>query len=160
MVRQVDLCVNLVGMNAEPLTVSWQVLRAAAQLVEAVQAAVEAKGFDGVRPVHGYAFVRISHGGATVVDVAEHLGVTKQSASQLVDQLVQRGYITREPHPDDARARLLALTARGVACTRAADRAAAALMVSWREQMGARDFQALHRALAAVVLPGPVRPPW
>jgi DNA-binding MarR family transcriptional regulator len=160
MVRVLDLRVNLIGMNAQPLTVSWQVLRAAAQLIEAVQSAVEGEGFDDIRPVHGYAFVRISHGGATVVDVAEHLGVTKQSASQLVDQLVQRGYVSRGQHPDDARARLLALTAKGAACTRAADRAATALLTSWRQQMGARDFEALHRALSAVVLPGPVRPPW
>ena len=146
-------------MTADPLTVSWQVLRAAAQLVEQIQRAVEDEGFD-VRPVHGYAFVRISRGDATVVDVAEHLGVTKQSASQLVDQLVQRGYVTREPHPHDARARLLALTARGVACTRAADRAASEAMTQWRREMGVRDFETVHRALAAVVLPGPVRPPW
>ncbi len=147
-------------MDYDALTVSWQVLRASAQLVEGVQQQVVAKGFDDVRPVHGYAFVRISAGGATVADVAEHLGVTKQAASQLVEHLVQRGYVTREPHPEDARARLLALTARGRACTRAAERAASSIVAGWRETMGSRDFAAVQRALGSVVSPGPVRPSW
>ena len=147
-------------METDPLTVSWQVLRAAAQLVAGVQARVVGQGFDDVRPVHGYAFVRISAGGATVLDVAEHLGVTKQAGSQLVEQLVQHGYVTREPHPDDARARLLRLTARGTACTRAAEEAAVDVVAGWRKEMGARDFAVLQRALGAVVSPGPVRPPW
>jgi DNA-binding MarR family transcriptional regulator len=147
-------------VEADPLTVSWQVLRAAAQIIEGVQTRVVAKGFADVRPVHGYAFVRISAGGATVLDVAEHLGVTKQAASQLVEHLVQGGYVTREPHPDDARARLLSLTSRGRACTRTAERAAIELVSAWREAMGAKDFAALQRALGAVVSPGPVRPPW
>jgi DNA-binding MarR family transcriptional regulator len=149
-----------VEVETDPLTVSWQVLRAAAQLVEGIQIQLLSKGFDDVRPVHGYAFVRISAGDATVADVAEHLGVTKQAASQLVEQLVQRGYVTRTPHPDDARARLLRLTSRGRACTRAAEQAAIAVTSGWRDQMGARDFVALQRALGAVVSPGPVRPPW
>jgi DNA-binding MarR family transcriptional regulator len=147
-------------MDNEALTVSWQVLRAAAQLVEGIQSHVQTKGFADIRPVHGYAFVRISAGGATVADVAEHLGVTKQAASQLVDHLVQHGYVTREPHPDDARARLLTLTPRGRACTRAAERAAAAVVAGWRDQIGPRDFTALQRALNLVVVPGPVRPSW
>jgi DNA-binding MarR family transcriptional regulator len=147
-------------VEPDPLTVSWQVLRAAAQIIEGVRTRVVGKGFADVRPVHGYAFVRISAGGATVLDVAEHLGVTKQAASQLVEHLVQHGYVTREPHPDDARARLLSLTARGKACTRAAERAAIELVSAWRETMGAKDFAALQRALGAVVSPGPVRPPW
>lgn len=147
-------------MEADPLTVSWQVLRAAAEIIEGVQNRVVGKGFVDVRPVHGYAFVRISAGGATVLDVAAHLGVTKQAASQLVEHLVQRGYVTREPHPDDARARLLSLTTKGKACTRAAERAAIELVSAWRETMGAKDFATLQRALGAVVSPGPVRPPW
>jgi DNA-binding MarR family transcriptional regulator len=147
-------------MENEALTVSWQVLRAAAQLVEGIQGSVLTKGFDDVRPVHGYVFVRISAGGATVADVAEHLGVTKQAASQLVEYLVQRGYVIRVQHPEDARARLLSLTARGHACTRAAERAATSVVSGWRDQIGARDFAALERALNAVVVPGPVRPSW
>ncbi len=57
-----------------------------------------------------------------MVDVADYLGVTKQAASQLVEQLVQRGYVVREADPGDARSRILKLTERGWACTRAASR--------------------------------------
>ncbi|MDX6243937.1 MAG: hypothetical protein QOE76_1660 [Frankiales bacterium] len=147
-------------MANEPLIVSWQLLRAAAQLVEGIQNGVLADGFADVRPVHGYALARISTGDATVTDVAEHLGVTKQAASQLVEHLVQRGYVNREPHPDDGRAWLLTLSPQGRACTRAAERAAAAVVARWREEMGAKDFAALYRGLGKVVSPGTVRPPW
>ncbi len=147
-------------MSNEPLVVSWQLLRASAQLIEGIQEHMQGKGFADVRPLHGYAFVRISAGDATVADVAEHLGVTKQAASQLVEQLVGNGYVARVQHPDDGRAWLLTLTARGRACTRAAESAMTAVVSGWRTQMGARDFSALQRALDAVVVPGPVRPPW
>jgi DNA-binding MarR family transcriptional regulator len=86
--------------------------------------------------------------------------VTKQAASQLVEHLVQRGYVDREPHPDDGRAWLLALSAQGVSCTQAAERAAAAVVTGWRREMGGADFAALCRALGKVVSPGPLRPPW
>ncbi|BFO20230.1 hypothetical protein SHKM778_66180 [Streptomyces sp. KM77-8] len=41
--------------------------------------------------MHGFAFTRLAPGGATVTDLAVHLGVTKQAASQLVDDLVRKG---------------------------------------------------------------------
>src|SRR5882724_7968992 len=95
------------------------VLSAAAALVDGIHERVTAAGFDDLRPTHGFAFVRIAPGDATVGDVAEHLGVTKQASSQLVDELTRKGYVTSRRHPRDARARLLALTERGWACTRA-----------------------------------------
>jgi DNA-binding MarR family transcriptional regulator len=147
-------------MENEPLSVSWELLRAAAQLVEGIQNGVVAEGFTAIRPVHGYALARISQGDATVTDVAEHLGVTKQAASQLIEHLVQQGYVDRQPHPDDGRAWLLSLSRQGRACTRAAARPAAAVVTGWRSEMGAQDFAAVHRALGRVVSPGPLRPPW
>lgn len=140
--------------------VSMLLLRAATQVIDAIQRGVAERGFDDVRPAHGFAFVRISSGDATVADVAAHLGVTKQAASQLVEQLVQRGYVTREPDPRDRRARLLALTARGWECTRAAELAAAETTAGWERQLGAQDMAALHAALQAVVVPGTLRPAW
>ncbi len=136
------------------------VLRLATELVDAVQAGVVARGFPDVRPAHGFAFARIAAGDATTADVAAHLGVTKQSAAELVATLVERGYVTREPDPRDARARLLSLTARGRACTAAAEAAAAEAVAAWRSRLGVEHFAGLQSALAALALPGPLRPSW
>ncbi|APE33514.1 hypothetical protein BOX37_05495 [Nocardia mangyaensis] len=98
--------------------------------------------------------------GATIGEIAEHLGVTKQAASQLVDDLVTRGYADRNPHPRDARARLITLTGRGWACTRAADAALAEFAQHWTDTLGAAAVTELGRSLAQVVVPGRVRPNW
>ena len=138
----------------------YLLLAAAASVVERVQEGVRDAGFTDVRPAHGFAFVRLASGGATVVDLARHLGVTKQAASQLVEELSRRGYVERTPHPTDARARLVVLTERGRACTAAADAAVRAQVTSWSEVLGAERVHALGDDLARVVPPGPVRPTW
>lgn len=141
-------------------TLGFLVLRVATQLVEGVQAGLADRGFSDVRPQHGFAFVRISAGDATLVDLADYLGVSKQAAGQLVDHLVGRGYVTREPHPYDGRARLLALTAKGRACTRAAEDALADLMGEWQRQLGPADLAGLTDAVNRLVTNGPIRPSW
>ncbi len=47
--------------------------------------------------------------------LADALGVSARNVTGLVDGLVQTGFVTREPHPDDRRAALITLTQRGVA---------------------------------------------
>ncbi|MFD4443615.1 MarR family winged helix-turn-helix transcriptional regulator [Nocardia sp. NPDC058519] len=135
-------------------------LAAAAEVTQAVHAGVAAAGFTDIRPTHGFAFVRMAPDGATVGEIAEHLGVTKQAASQLVDELVAKGYADRNPHPRDARARLITLTDRGWACTRAADAALAEFTLSWSDTLGATGLTQLSKALGRVVTPGRVRPSW
>lgn len=156
-----DTCVNLIAMAADQ---DWRtatsVLRLATQLVDGIQDGLARRGFDDVRPAHGFAFVRISPGDATIADVAQHLGVTKQAASQLVAQLEARGYVTRRENPRDGRAQLLALTARGHACTVGAEQAAAETVAGWRQSLKPSQFAALDRALAAIVEPGALRPTW
>jgi DNA-binding MarR family transcriptional regulator len=144
----------------EPLAFAALVLALAGELVQGIHARVVAAGFDDLRPTHGFAFARISHGGATTAELAEHLGVTKQAAAQLVDELVRKGYVERTPHPTDARARLLRLTDRGWACTRAADAAAVEAVAPYRETLGAEHFSALVGDLAALGAKGPIRPAW
>lgn len=136
------------------------VLRAANQLVEGVQDGLARRGFVDVRPAHGFAFVRISAGDATTADVAEHLGVTKQAAGQIVAYLVDHGYVLRRPDPGDARARLLALTDRGRACTEAAEAAAAETVEQWRARLRPADFAGFQAALATIIAPGRLRPSW
>lgn len=130
------------------------------ELVAGIQAGVAARGFGDVRPANGYAFARLAPNGATVGELAEHLGVTKQAASQLVDELVRKGTVERRPHPTDARARLVVLTDRGWACTRAADEAAAETVAPWIAELGPERFHALVADLARLAPRGPIRPSW
>lgn len=142
----------------------WQtavaVLRLASQLVDGIQDGLARLGFADVRPAHGFAFVRISAGDATTARVAEHLGVTKQAGAQLVDYLVEHGYVERQSNPADRRERLLVLTDRGRACTVAAEAAAAATVASWASRMAPPVFEELKEALGLLADGGPLRPAW
>jgi DNA-binding MarR family transcriptional regulator len=143
---------------------SWEtavaVLRLTSQLVDGIQEGLSLRGFDDVRPAHGFAFARISEGDATTADVAEHLGITKQAAGQLVEYLVDHGYVTRRPDERDARARLLLLTERGWACTIAAEAAATETVDGWKSQLGASEFGQLQVAFRTITTPGRLRPSW
>jgi DNA-binding MarR family transcriptional regulator len=54
----------------------------------------------------------VNHGGDPRL-LLRQLGVTRQAQSQLVDALVSRGYVTREPVPEDRRRMTLQVTERG-----------------------------------------------
>ncbi len=159
MVKALDHRVKLVTVKkqeAQALTAS--LLATAASLVDNIHAGVTARGFDDLRPTHGFAFTLLSHGGTTVRELATHLGVTKQAASQLVDELVSKGYVERTQHPDDARARLIVLSDKGWACTRAADQAAADVIRAWTKTLGEQRIRALAGDLASIAPSGPLRP--
>ncbi|WP_157247778.1 MarR family winged helix-turn-helix transcriptional regulator [Nonomuraea typhae] len=47
-------------------------------------------------------------------ELARVFDVSARNITGLVDGLVTTGFVTREPHPDDRRATLVTLTARGV----------------------------------------------
>jgi DNA-binding MarR family transcriptional regulator len=52
-------------------------------------------------------------GACGMSEISERFSVTPAAASQLVDKLVQSGYIQREEDPNDRRAKLLNLTDKG-----------------------------------------------
>ncbi|MDC0768835.1 MarR family winged helix-turn-helix transcriptional regulator [Streptomyces sp. HD] len=146
--------------NSEAMALSAALLAVAGELTQRINDGVVARGFEGVRPAHGFAFARLAPSGATVTDLAVHLGVTKQAASQLVDEIVRKGYAERRPHPDDARARLVVLTEQGWACTRAAEEAAAEVVRGWGDVLGEVEVRALLGQLVRIAPYGPIRPAW
>ncbi|MFF0590450.1 MarR family winged helix-turn-helix transcriptional regulator [Streptomyces sp. NPDC003781] len=146
--------------NSDAMALTAALLAAAGGLTQRIHEGVVARGFEGVRPAHGFAFARLAPDGATVTDLAVHLGVTKQAASQLVDELVGKGYVERRPHPADARARLVVLTEAGRACTRAAEEAAAEVVGSWADVLGEDGVRVLADGLLRVAPGGPIRPAW
>jgi DNA-binding MarR family transcriptional regulator len=146
--------------NDDAQSLAFGLLAASRALVDGVSAGVSARGFTDLRPAHGFAFTRLSAGGATITQLAEHLGVTRQAAAQLVDELVAKGYVERRPHPHDARARLIVLTSQGWACTRAAEAAIADTLRSWAAILGPQRLLALRDDLLRVAPHGPLRPTW
>ncbi|MFH0517191.1 MarR family winged helix-turn-helix transcriptional regulator [Streptomyces sp. M41] len=146
--------------NSEAMALSAALLAVAGELTQRIHEGVVARGFEGLRPAHGFAFARLAADGATATDLAVHLGVTKQAAGQLVDEIVRKGYAERRPHPGDARARLVVLTERGWACTRAAEEAAADAVRGWVGVLGEGEVRELLDRLLRIAPNGPIRPTW
>lgn len=76
-------------------------------------------GFEDIRPAHGFMFKRILPNGATGIELAEYLGISKQAVSKMVDSLENSGYVTRKTHPTDKRGKIIILTERGLAVMKA-----------------------------------------
>lgn len=124
-------------------------------------------GFGDVRPAHGFVFQYLSfHKTATAVGIGEHLGITKQAAVQLIDELTKRGYVERRPHPTDRRARAISLTARGWECVERVVAAWADIEREWATLIGPDRLGKLHDDLATLTAatsggrPVPLRPLW
>ncbi|HTS95475.1 MAG TPA: MarR family transcriptional regulator [Streptosporangiaceae bacterium] len=146
--------------NHDAQSLAFGLLAASRALVDGVSAGVRARGFGDLRPAHGFAFTRLSAGGATITQLAEHLDVTRQAAAQLVDELMAKGYVERRPHPQDARARLIVLTGRGWAAVQAAEAAIADALGRWEAALGPDRLLALRDGLLRIAPDGPLRPAW
>lgn len=53
------------------------------------------------------------HGSCGVSGIGNHLGVTSAAASQMIDRLVQQGYLERTEDPEDRRSKQITVTAKG-----------------------------------------------
>src|ERR1043165_6926445 len=73
-------------------------------------ARLTAAGYQDLRPIHGAVFQAVSQSGLTGTELADRLGVTKQAAGPIVDQLGEKGYLRRGPPPDGGRRKLITLT--------------------------------------------------
>jgi DNA-binding MarR family transcriptional regulator len=95
-----------------------------------IRDALTEAGFTDMPGPGGYVLGLIAPEGTPLGEVISDLGVAKQTASQLVDTLVVRGYLERSEDPDDRRRVLLALTERG--------RSASAVVQSTAQEVDAR----------------------
>jgi DNA-binding MarR family transcriptional regulator len=99
--------------------------------------------------------------GSRLTELAERVGVTKQSMGEIIDVLEQRGYVERVPDPTDGRAILIRRTERGWQVNRIARQVVEQIQQEWAQALGQERFTSLLEALRqlALVLDGPVGAP-
>ncbi len=101
-----------------------------------------------VSPSHGRALaVLLHHGPMRPGALAERLRIAPRSATEVVDDLEQRGLAERAPDPDDRRATLVNLTAAGLAAGDAIRSARQAATERFFAGLGADDRAELTRIL-------------
>ncbi len=88
-------------------------------------------------------------GPSTVGHLAERDGVSQPTATQSVHRLVERGWLRRDPHPDDGRATLVSLTEEGLGTLREIRRRNATLI---RDRLLATGSDLQHLEVAVDVL--------
>ena len=135
---------------------------------DAVHAQLAADGYPDLRPAHAFTFqFLLRRDGATGVELAEFLGVTRQAASQMTDDLERLGYVARKADPVDARLRRIHLTDRGRAVLRLSGHLWAEQEHAWSERIGPEAMASLRASLLTFITdrdgltpPVRLRPTW
>ena len=108
-------------------------------------------GFEDIRPTHGFMFTYINPDGATGIELAEYLGITKQAVSKMVDYLEKNGYVMRKIHPTDKRGKIIVLTERGLLVMKAKEEILTDIEQRWIENIGAKRMQMIKEDLMKLV---------
>jgi DNA-binding MarR family transcriptional regulator len=83
-------------------------------MTDRLYARLSERGYDDFRVPHGAVFQFLDDAGTPVAELARRAQMTKQSMTELVAHLEQRGYVERFDDPSDRRARPVRATARGL----------------------------------------------
>ncbi|MHC3469441.1 MarR family winged helix-turn-helix transcriptional regulator [Streptomyces sp. 7R007] len=116
---------------------------------DALFASMEAAGEQPVTSTQAAVFARLDPEGTTVSELARRIGVTRQTAHQVVHALIGMGLLEQTPDPDSARRILIRTTSEGL---RVHERAQATIVVIesvLADRIGAPAVAALHQTLTA-----------
>jgi DNA-binding MarR family transcriptional regulator len=103
------------------------------------------------KPKHSAVFAQISLEGSRLTELARKAGMTPQSMSELVDELVEMGYVVRRPDPADGRAKLIVPTKRGREAINAGRETIVGIEERISEILGERRHRELRRILATLL---------
>ncbi|MFF2273484.1 MarR family winged helix-turn-helix transcriptional regulator [Agromyces sp. NPDC058136] len=114
-------------------------------------AALPERGHADLKPKHGAILAHLDAEGSRATDLARFSGQHKQVIGTLVDELVELGYVRREPDPADRRAKLIVPTDRGLAEMRASDSIIERIEGHYAEAIGAAEFDLFKATLRRIV---------
>lgn len=118
--------------------------------IEELSRRVSETDYSDIRVTHGCVFGNIDPEGSRLTDLADRAHMTKQSVGEVASDLEQRGYVERVPDPSDGRAKLIRLTARGLAAQTIGRGLIDDIERDWAERFGIERVAALREALEAV----------
>ncbi|MET8260475.1 MarR family winged helix-turn-helix transcriptional regulator [Micromonospora sp. NPDC005553] len=108
------------------------------------------QGHPDVRPRHGSVLAFLDRDGTRATEVAQRSGQHKQIVGTIVDELVNLGYVSREPDPRDRRAKLVVPTAHGLDEISRARAILAAIERRHEQTFGAEGFAEFKAALQRI----------
>ena len=119
----------------------------------AMRAALEKAGYhdipkNGLYVIGGLALQSGTHPLGKLID---DLRLSKQAAGQLVDTLVERGYLEREVDKEDRRKLTVGLTRRGQSAAKVQASAVARVDEILLARAGAKDIERTRHTLAALI---------
>ena len=123
------------------MRVVWQWVR------EEMYAGVVAAGFDDLNAAHVGLWRYPGLEGLRPSELADRVGIRKQSVNELLGHLEQHGYLSRVPDETDGRARVIRLSAKGWRLQTTIYDQAGAAEQRIAEILGPRRFAQLHTCL-------------
>jgi len=126
-------------------------------LVDAATEELARRGYQDVRPVHDFAMRAIAAGADSASELGRRLSIAKQSAAKTIAVLQERGYVSREPDPRDARRKHLQVTPLGFEVMRQGEAIFDELRARWERQIGPAELAVLEGQLATLVGAVPIR---
>lgn len=109
--------------------------------------AFSAGGHESLRRKHGAVLANVGREGTRLTDLAVIVGMTKPSMKELVDELIDLGYVARHDDPADKRSRRIVLTRRGLAVARLARQAIEKIEREYARVLGEDAYEALRTSL-------------
>lgn len=103
------------------------------------------------KPKHSAVFAQISPNGSRLTELARKANMTPQSMAELVDELVDMGYVVRQPDPNDGRAKLIVLTKRGRGAVAAGRQTIDGIEEQVTQILGERGHRELRQLLSKLL---------
>jgi DNA-binding MarR family transcriptional regulator len=123
------------------LRVPWEAVQ------EHMLARLRAEGFTDFDASYLTVFRYPSPQGERPSELAARRRVSKQALNHLLGQLEQRGYLTRDADPEDARSKRISLTPRGARAVTVIREAVSEMEDVWAQRLGPKRFDQLRTLL-------------
>jgi DNA-binding MarR family transcriptional regulator len=131
----------------EPL-LARTLLDATRALDREIDVGLRDRGLWELKPSQARNLLLVDRTGTRLSELAQRAGITKQRMMQVVDELQSMGFLRRTPDPEDARAKVVRLTAKGLRQRAEARRVLLAVEARTRRELGVRRYQLLTSMLA------------